>query len=159
MLFLLFGPPGVGKSTLCEKLSAVDFECFNDLNTRLEYAKEYIKRPGIHIAGAADLNSNNFPQACYIALTMDEDSYRERRASRDKLFKEKADQEQMTIDVFVKSLRDVDISVDASGGINDTLQSIMSAISDYCKRYGLKVVLTCSDARRLNQHIGFKKED
>lgn len=149
MLFLLFGPPGVGKSTLCEEMSLCDLEAFRTKEERMEYANMYANRLGINIAGAADLNPSNFPKAVFIALKVDENSYQERRAERDRLFPDKGKQPNFRIADFTESIRPFDIIVDANNDSSDTIDQIMQAVSVFCKKYELNKVLTTSDVRNL----------
>lgn len=151
MLFLLFGPPGVGKSTLCETIGAVDLEDLCCTDERLAYAQAYIKRPGIILAGAADLNPKIFPEACYVALKMDEDLYSKRRSSRDKLLPDKANQDQFFISDFTENLRKIDLCIDASGDVNSTIKNLIKAVLDYCNKFGLEKVFVCTDVRQLNK--------
>lgn len=149
MLFLLFGPPGVGKSTLCEEMSLCDLEAFRTTEERVEYANIYANRPGINIAGAADLNPSNFPRAVFIALKVDEKRYQDRRLLRDKMFPDKANQPNARVADFVENIRSFDIVVNADNDSSDTIHQIMQAISAFCKQYELNTVLTTSDVREL----------
>lgn len=102
---ILFGPPGIGKSTLIGALKlrgqkAIDLE--DIYPNALRYQVPSIVE-GCYIGGA-DLNPQRKYNNCKkVLLYMDQESYSKRRAERDRYFKEKGLQARHDIDNWVKA--------------------------------------------------------
>lgn len=111
--FILFGPPGIGKSSLCRCfLNAFDLE-----DVDKEQRMDFLENSSYRLYGAADLNPKNVRNPenyTWLVLTMDQKDYEQRRKERDLLNPKKGTQRAMKVTDF--SVKDPipHIEVDAS---------------------------------------------
>lgn len=111
--FILFGPPGIGKSSLCRCfLNAFDLEDV-DQKQRMDF----LENSSYRLYGAADLNPKNVrnPQNyTWLVLIMDQKDYEQRRKERDLLNPKKGNQRAMKVSDFLIKDPIPHIEVDAS---------------------------------------------
>lgn len=104
MNIILFGPPGIGKSTIIGKLKdasvrAVDLEDVypNKIRFQLPNMLSHV------IIGAADLDpKHKYPNSIKVLLTLPQKDYEARRIERDKKIPEKAHQKVHSIEDWKK---------------------------------------------------------
>lgn len=107
MNIILFGPPGIGKSTLIGALKtaghrAIDLEDIYPSGIRFQIPNQIDNV----FLGAADLNPRrNYPHAIKVLLYMDQDSYEKRRNTRDSKQPSKAKQTGQMVDDWLKGVR------------------------------------------------------
>lgn len=122
---ILFGPPGIGKSTILKKLSSLgyptlDLEDVYPNKIRFELPK-YVHHVFI---GAADLDPKmKYPNGSKVLLTLDQTAYEARRDNRDKHVPGKASQRHHLISDWKKGAH-YDYIVSADGGVLDKLVKI-----------------------------------
>lgn len=102
---MLFGPPGIGKSTIIKKLSendAID-QIALDLESVPKEQRSRALDMGFQIFGSADLNPSNTPRKdlVWVALVMPQSDYEKRRAMRDLDRPGKASQPEMRVEQFL----------------------------------------------------------
>jgi hypothetical protein len=111
--FILFGPPGIGKSSLCRCfLNAYDLE-----EIEQKQRLQFLENSNYRIYGAADLNPKNVPNPeryTWLVLTMDQEDYEQRRRERDLIKPEKGNQRPMKVSDFIVKDPIPHIEVDAS---------------------------------------------
>jgi ABC-type cobalamin/Fe3+-siderophores transport system ATPase subunit len=104
MNIILFGPPGVGKSTLIGALKtaghrAIDLEDVYPSGIRFQLPNLVDNV----FLGAADLSpKRNYPSAVKVLLYMPQDKYEERRSNRDALQPGKANQTSQKVDDWLQ---------------------------------------------------------
>lgn len=118
---MLFGPPGIGKSTLVEALGGVDLERIPSTERFL-----FLKKAGPNVFGSADLNPKNCSDKdlFWIVLKMPQDAYERRRAERDKLNLKKRNQPRMLVSDFDLSPDVPHVTIDVSGDLSETADQI-----------------------------------
>lgn len=133
MNFILFGPPGVGKSTLIGNLktkgiSAIDLEDFWPNKIRFQIPN-YVDNTFL---GAADLNPRrSYRNAKKILLFLPQADYETRRYQRDKGQPGKASQAPHQIDDWTKGVT-YDYVIDVSG----TPDTVASSLLKYQREVG-----------------------
>lgn len=127
--FVLFGPPGIGKSTLCEILGGIDLETF-PADNRISS----LRHSGAGIYGAADLNPQSYPydDVTWVCLKLPEKVYVKRRDRRNEEKPNKADQPVLHVSDFTVKERHID--VDVSGSSVKAAYAILFAILDFIKK-------------------------
>lgn len=131
MNIILFGPPGVGKSTLIGILKtqsqrAIDLEDFYP--NRIRFAiPNYVDNTFI---GAADLDpKRSYRNAKKILLFLPQDAYDARRAQRDSKVAGKGAQAHHLVADWLKGV-DYDRVIDASGTSTRTAQLLLSYLRE-----------------------------
>lgn len=131
MNFILFGPPGIGKSTLLGKLKlegkrAIDLEDVYPSRVRFSLPNQLAVLKDTVFIGGADLDpKRKYPNAAKVLLIANQDAYDERRSQRDKGQPGKANQQHHSVDVWKTD--DFDFSIDTSAhSLDDTLQALLS---------------------------------
>lgn len=133
MNFILFGPPGVGKSTLIGTLktlkqSAIDLEDFYPNKIRFQIPN-YVDNTFI---GAADLDpKRSYRNAKKILLFMPQADYDARRAARDSAQPGKGAQAKHNIDDWRKG-----VSYDKEIDVTGTPDSVASSLIKYLREVG-----------------------
>lgn len=124
---VLFGPSGVGKSTLVEKVNGVDLEQIPS-EKRIDTLMS-----GSGVFAAADINPNTFNdnETLWVVLTMDEETYQKRRIKRDAKEPDKAAQPSMSIEDFKldQSVNHVEINC------GDSLKATEKRLRDVIRKY------------------------
>lgn len=134
MNIILFGPPGVGKSTLIGILKtqgkrAIDLEDLWPSKIRFQMPN-YLAHGDSTFIGAADLNpSRSYPGAKKILLFMPQDQYDARRAQRDDKVPGKSSQKQHLIDDWTQGVH-YDRVIDASGTPDRTASLLLSYLRE-----------------------------
>jgi len=105
MNIILFGPPGIGKSTMIGLLKAIgygaiDLEDFYPSKTRFAVPNQVNNK----FLGAADLNPKRTYRNCVkvLLITNNQDEYDKRRAARDAKQQSKKDQAHHLIQDWIK---------------------------------------------------------
>lgn len=121
---LLFGPPGIGKSTLIATLlkqgkRAIDLESL--WPSKVRFKVPYVIE-GTYI-GMADLNPKiRYPNSIKVLLYMPQSAYNRRRAARDKSYTEKASQKYHNVEDWLTP--DFDVVLDVDHGIDETISML-----------------------------------
>lgn len=93
MKYVLYGPPGIGKSTTITKLKEAGFAAFDlEMLDTTEQREAVLDALDNCFVGGADTRPDVKPDRINILLGLDEDAYRERRQQRDLDQPEKAQQ-------------------------------------------------------------------
>lgn len=131
MVYLLYGPPGIGKSTLVEyarskNYPAVDLEKVEPAG-RITVAKELADDSRRIIVGAADINPRVFnnSRAVYVCLYLNSHAYKTRRKIRDASNPSKSGQPELTIDQFIAGS---DYVVSAKGSVKQVFKRILNVM-------------------------------
>jgi hypothetical protein len=135
MNFILFGPPGIGKSTIIgnlkiHKVNAIDLE---DLYpNRLRFTIPNIVDNTV--LGGADLNpQRKYHNARKVLLYAKDDIYQKRRRARDSQIPGKAAQNPQSSDTWLK-VAHYDYIVDTT---NDTIDGTVNQILQLLKKEGV----------------------
>lgn len=122
---MLFGPPGVGKSTIIKHLAEDDH--FNQIVCDLEDyqpgERMNVLDMGFQIMGSADLNPKtvNRIDLVWVALIMPQREYEARREQRDLDNPGKASQPKMLIESFLPG---TDYVIDATRSLDEIMDAI-----------------------------------
>ncbi|QPK66772.1 VP3 [Callinectes sapidus reovirus 2] len=94
--YVLFGPPGIGKSTIVREMNGLDLEGNRPIEDA--YKRKY------QVIGAAAYQPEDFDPVRFtnVLLYMDQSGYEERRMNRDLLNVAKADQPHMYVSQFMQ---------------------------------------------------------
>lgn len=132
MNFIIFGPPGVGKSTIIGQLKlcgtkAIDLEDFYPDDSRFSIPSKVDNC----FLGGADLDPIKEYKGCKkVLMYMSEKSYKERRSIRDRKHPSKADQKQQTIEQW-KDGEWFDIVINAEGPIECVASDLLHLARKY----------------------------
>lgn len=122
---ILFGPPGIGKSTILKKLSSLGYPTLDLEDVYPD--KLRFKLPNyLHhtFIGAADLDPKlHYSHGTKILLTLEQSAYEARRDNRDKHVPGKSNQSHHLISDWLKGAH-YDYVLNADGGILDRLIKI-----------------------------------
>ena len=133
MRYLLFGPPGVGKTTLCNELGGINLEM---IAAREDRIKKVLETPSgdISVFDSADLNPydlNGVPDVVWIRLVMDEWHYLERRELRDLKHPEKSSQQPLRIADFEVPNDKAYFTVNVGRGLEFAVSQVHQKIEDF----------------------------
>lgn len=82
--FLIFGPPGIGKSTICLEMAKRGLPSFDLENINKKNRKKIFDTIPYGIIGAADLPpSASYKNTIKVLLVLDQEVYEKRRETRD----------------------------------------------------------------------------
>jgi len=81
---LIFGPPGIGKSTICLEIAKRGFPSVDLENINKENRRKIFNSIPHGIIGAADLPpKENYENTIKVLLVLEQEAYEKRRATRD----------------------------------------------------------------------------
>lgn len=131
MNFILFGPPGIGKSSILGKLKlkgkrTIDLEDVYPSRIRFSLPNQLAVLKDTVFIGGADLDpKRKYPNAVKVLLIADQETYDKRRSTRDAGQPGKAKQQHHSVDVWKTD--DFDSSIDTSThSLDDTVQALLS---------------------------------
>jgi hypothetical protein len=134
MNIILFGPPGVGKSTLIgilksNNVRAIDLEDVYPSKIRFQLPNmvDHV------VLGGADLDpKRSYHNAKKVVLSLPQDAYDARRSARDARVKGKANQRRHLIDDWMTGVQ-YDLVLDASGSPNATASALVKYLKEVDK--------------------------
>lgn len=110
---LIFGPPGIGKSTICVEVAKKGLPSVDLENIDQENRKETFDSISYGIIGAADLHpKNQYQNTIKVLLVLEQQEYEERRKNRDFIDANKAKQPPHKIDHWLTYQYDYVIKAD-----------------------------------------------
>jgi len=122
---LIFGPPGIGKSTICLEVAKKGLPSVDLENINQENRKETFDSISYGIIGAADLHpKENYENTIKVLLVLEQEEYEERRKNRDLIYHNKAKQSPHKISDWLTCQYDYIIKAD--DGVVDKLINIYS---------------------------------
>lgn len=123
---LIFGPPGIGKSTICFEVAKRGVPSIDLENINQESRKQTFDLISYGIIGAADLHpKENYKNTIKVLLVLEQEEYEERRKNRDLIYPNKANQSHHKINNWLTC--QYDYIMKADDGVVDKLISIYSA--------------------------------